>query len=80
MKESESFNLKEWLDKFLILNLFVIFAGFFFFLIGVGFNAIGDTGPYRVFQRLWFPLFIPAISTFFTAVLIEAIWKRFEND
>ncbi|KGG12798.1 MULTISPECIES: hypothetical protein [Prochlorococcus] len=65
---------KEWLDKFLVLNFFLVVAGALLFLISVIFSLNGVDIFYRVFQLLWFPLFIPVISIFFTAVLIEIVF------
>ena len=69
--------LKNILDNFLVFNLFLIIGGFLLFFIGVLTSANGIFFPYQLFQRLWFPLFIPALSTFFTAVLFEGVWKMF---
>ena len=63
---------KERLDNFLVVNLFVVIAGAFLFGISIAAKANGSEYPFTIFQKLWFPLFIPAISLFFTAVLIEA--------
>ena len=63
---------KERLDNFLVVNLFVVIAGAFFFVISFIAKANGSEYPFLIFQKLWFPLFIPAFSLFFTAVLIEA--------
>ncbi len=65
--------LKKWLDNILIINLFIIIIGAFFFLGSVLLSANGNGNLYGLFQKLWFPLFIPALSLFFTAILSEAI-------
>tara|TARA_Y100001968_G_C18964064_1_gene529137 strand:+ start:352 stop:606 length:255 start_codon:yes stop_codon:yes gene_type:complete len=71
--------LKNMLDNFLVVNLFLIILGFILFLIGVVTSANGNVVPYHFFQRLWFPLFIPALSTFFTAVLVQGLWNIFSK-
>ena len=76
MDQSQPGKFKTWLDRFLMLNLLLIFFGFLFFCIGAAFSSLGNNTPYEIFQRLWFPLFIPALSTFFTAVLVEFLWNR----
>tara|TARA_Y100001968_G_scaffold100475_1_gene90409 strand:- start:3253 stop:3492 length:240 start_codon:yes stop_codon:yes gene_type:complete len=76
MPESQQLTLKDRLDKFLIFNFFGVLVGFFFFFLGVISSAFGFTAFYSIFQKLWFPLYIPVISIFFTAVLTEAIWNR----
>ena len=72
-----SSNIKEYLDKFLILNLLLIFTGFILFLIAVVCSFNQFQTPYKFFQSLWMPLFIPAISIFFTAVFIQYIFNYF---
>tara|TARA_Y100001968_G_scaffold320355_1_gene353166 strand:- start:1237 stop:1485 length:249 start_codon:yes stop_codon:yes gene_type:complete len=72
-------NFKNIVDNFLIVNLFLIIAGFFFFLISVLASINGNYFPYQIFQQLWFPLFIPALSTFFTAVLVQATLSNFSK-
>jgi len=68
--------MKDVLDKFLVFNLFLIICGFIFFLFSFIASFKGYLLPYKVFQSLWFPLFIPALSTFFTAVLFEWILNQ----
>ncbi len=74
--ESKETLLKKWWDKLLIANLFIVIAGALLFLVGVISSASGYQYPYKLFQQLWFPLLIPAISLFFTSVLIEALWNK----
>ena len=76
MNEFHQSNLKKWLDRFLIFNLLLIFIGFLTFFIGAFLSSIGNNAVYEFFQRLWFPLFIPALSTFFTAVFIEFLLNQ----
>ena len=80
MDQFQDGKFKTWLDRFLMLNLFLIFCGFFFFCIGAVFSSLGNNIPYEIFQKLWFPLFIPALSTFFTAVLVEFLLNRIAGD
>tara|TARA_Y100001968_G_scaffold321066_1_gene354901 strand:- start:1731 stop:1973 length:243 start_codon:yes stop_codon:yes gene_type:complete len=79
MTETQKLCFKDWIDKFLVFNLFVIVGGFFLFIIGGFLSFNGNNGLYNLFQNLWFPLFIPALSTFFTAVLIDVAWRKFYN-
>ena len=66
-------NWKTWIDNILILNLFIIIIGAFIFLLSIFLSANGNANLYGLFQKLWFPLFIPALSLFFTAILAEAV-------
>ncbi len=66
-------NWKKWIDNILIINLFIIIIGSFIFLASILLSANGHGSLYSLFQKLWFPLFIPALSLFFTAILSEAL-------
>ncbi len=67
---------KKVIDNFLIFNLLIIIIGALFFLVAVFLSANGNGKLYELFQRLWFPIFIPALSIFFTAILSEAVTTR----
>ena len=71
---------KQSLDQFLIIDFFLVIGGGLFFLIAVICSANGLNAPYQLFQKLWVPLFVPAISLFFTAVFFEALWIRLNQD
>ena len=73
--DSQESQLKQVWDKFLVANFFIVLLGAGLFIIGIISTAIGINTPYMIFQKLWFPLFIPSISLFFTVVLIEALIK-----
>ena len=48
-------------------------------LLGISFalSVNGNSYLYNLFQKLWYPLFIPSLSLFFTAILIEAVYNKF---
>ena len=79
---SQRKNWKERLDNFLVLNLFIVIIGALLFLVGVVGKWNGSESLLHLFQKLWYPLFIPAFSLFFTAILIEACinWFNREDD
>jgi len=68
---------KNALDRLLVINLFVILSGALILIIGAIFSANGNNFLYNLFQKLWFPLYIPSLSFFFTAVLVEALVNIF---
>ncbi len=74
--KSES-KLKKLLDNILIYNLYILIIGAFFLGISFTLSVNGNSDLYNIFQRLWYPVFIPSLSLFFTAILIEAILNRF---
>tara|TARA_Y100001968_G_C19383046_1_gene731342 strand:+ start:1307 stop:1558 length:252 start_codon:yes stop_codon:yes gene_type:complete len=73
MKKTGENKLKKSLDNILIYNLYILIAGSIFLVIGFILSINGNTNLYNLFQKLWYPLFIPSLSLFFTAILIEAI-------
>ena len=79
MIKIHSKDLKQKLDNFLIINLYILIGGVLFLVISFIASSNGYGQPYKIFQRLWYPLFIPSFSLFFTAVLCEAIWNKIEN-
>ncbi len=72
-------NYKEIIDKFLVLNVFIIILGGLLFLVSITVGMYNINAPLKLFQLLWTPLFVPSISLFFTAVLIQAVVSRFST-
>ena len=75
-KRAES-QWKKALDNILIYNLYIIIIGSIFLGISFTLSVNGNSDLYNLFQKLWYPIFIPSLSLFFTAVLIEAIFIKF---
>jgi len=71
-KENES-NWKKALDNILIYNLYILIIGSLFLSISFLLSANGSSYLYNLFQKLWYPVFIPSLSLFFTAILVEAV-------
>ena len=67
---------KKYLDNILIYNLYILIIGSIFLAISFILSINGNPSLYKLFQKLWYPLFIPSLSLFFTAILIEAIIKK----
>ena len=78
-EKNNSKAFKDYIDKFLVINLFLIILGFLFFLFSTIAFINGFEGPFNLFQSLWFPVFIPALSTFFTAVLVLYAFDKFNT-
>ena len=76
MKQSSESKWKKTIDNFLVYNLYILIVGSI--ILGVSFTLSlnGNTGLYKLFQHLWYPIFIPSLSLFFTAILIEAIFNK----
>ncbi len=73
--ESESY-WKKALDNILIYNLYILIIGSLFLGVSFTLSVNGNSELYDLFQKLWYPLFIPSLSLFFTAILIEAIFNK----
>ena len=67
---------KKVLDNILIYNLYLLIIGSIFLGISFALSVNGNTYLYNLFQKLWYPIFIPSLSLFFTAILIEAIFNN----
>ena len=79
MKESNEGKLKKVLDNILIYNLYILIIGSIYLGISFTLSVNGNTSLYNIFQKLWYPLFIPSLSLFFTAIFIEAIFNKISD-
>ena len=77
MKKTSESNWKKALDNILIYNLYILIIGSIFLGISFTLSINGNSELYNLFQKLWYPVFIPSLSLFFTAILIEAIFNEF---
>ena len=80
MNKTKESNVKVFLDNILIYNLYIIIIGAIFLFVSFSISINGNDNLYILFQKLWYPLFIPSLSLFFTAILIEAILKSIDNN
>ena len=71
--------LKLILDNILIYNLYILIIGAIFLAASFILSMNGFSNLYLLFQKLWYPIFIPSLSLFFTAILIEAILTQIVN-
>ena len=76
MKKTSEGNWKKTLDNVLIYNLYILIAGSIFLGISFTLSVNGNSSLYNIFQKLWYPVFIPSLSLFFTAILIEAVLNK----
>ena len=76
MNKANERNWKEVLDNILIYNLYILIIGSIFLAISFTLSINGNSILYNIFQKLWYPLFIPSLSLFFTAILIEATFNK----
>ena len=64
---------KKALDNILIYNLYILIIGSLYLAYSFVLSVNGNTYFYILFQKLWYPVFIPSLSLFFTAILVEAV-------
>ena len=70
---------KLWLDRLLVLDVFLVLAGAGWFAAAVIASSQGIEAPMRLFQQLWDPLFTPAIGLLIASALVSGIaswWQR----
>ena len=70
---------KKNLDNILIYNLYILIIGSIYLAISFVLSVNGNSYFYNLFQKLWYPVFIPSLSLFFTAILVEAVINSLMN-
>ena len=66
--------IKIWLDRLLVANVFLVIFAAIWFLAAVALEARQIHAPLSLFKKLWEPLFTPAIGLLMAAALISAGW------
>tara|TARA_Y100001968_G_scaffold318085_1_gene347853 strand:+ start:787 stop:1032 length:246 start_codon:yes stop_codon:yes gene_type:complete len=80
MKQKKETKWRIYLDNFLVYNLYVLIIGAAFLAVSFILSINGYSKLYTIFQSLWYPIFIPSLSLFFTAILIEATLNQFNSN
>jgi hypothetical protein len=71
--------LKEAMDRLLVLDVFVVIGGAVWFALAVALHSQHVEAPLQLFQRLWEPLFTPAIGLLMAAAVLSGVlgwWQR----
>lgn len=71
--------LQQGLDRLLVLDVFLVIGAALWFGVAVLLHARGVEAPLRLFQKLWEPLFTPAIGLLMAAALLSGVlgwWRR----
>lgn len=71
--------LQQWLDRLLVLDVFLVIGAALWFGAAVLLHAQGVEAPLQLFQTLWEPLFTPAIGLLMAAALLSGAlgwWRR----
>ncbi len=79
MEERKERKIKIILDNILIYNLYILIIGSIFLAISFILSINGNQYLYNLFRKLWYPIFIPSLSLFFSAISIEAIYNLLIN-
>jgi hypothetical protein len=72
-------SLRELMDRLLVADVFLVLAGALWFGVAVVLHSWHRDGALELFQRLWQPLFTPAISLLMAAALLSGAlgwWQR----
>ena len=70
---------KRWLDRILVLNVFLVMAGAGWFAVAVIGSSQGLEAPMTLFMRLWEPLFTPAIGLLMAAAVLSGCWSWWQR-
>ena len=76
IKKANENKWKKFLDNILIYNLYILILGSIILTISYVLSVNGNSHLSDLFQKLWYPVFIPSLSLFFTAIFVEAILNR----
>jgi hypothetical protein len=71
--------LRNLIDRLLVADVFLVLAGALWFAAAVLLHSQGVEAPLAIFQRLWEPLFTPAIGLLMAAALLSGAlgwWQR----
>jgi hypothetical protein len=71
--------LKGAMDTVLVVDVFVVIAGALWFATAVVLHSQKVEAPLVLFQRLWEPLFTPAIGLLMGAAMLSGVlgwWQR----
>ncbi|MFM9103803.1 MAG: hypothetical protein ACKOPS_21765 [Cyanobium sp.] len=71
--------LRQLSDRLLVADVFVVLAGALWFVVAVVLHSQGLEAPLQGFQRLWEPLFTPAIGLLMAGALFSGAlgwWQR----
>ena len=75
--------LKDWIDTLLVADVFVVIAGALWFGVAVLCHSRGVEAPLNLFQKLWEPLFTPAIGLLMGSAILSGVlgwalnwWRR----
>ncbi|MGB5770828.1 MAG: hypothetical protein WBM32_13325 [Crocosphaera sp.] len=60
-----------WLNRLLVADVFLIFLGFFWFVVAVIGRSLNIPLGFDIWYKLWQPLFNPAIAILFLGAILS---------
>ena len=70
---------KIWLDRFLIIDLFLVILGSIFFMVSVISSYCGNNFLVNILKEVWLPIFIPLITILITASLVTGLTSLWQS-
>ena len=72
------YDLKKYLDNFLLFNLFIVIFSALFFIFSLIMKINGKSIFIEFFRRIWDPFILPTITILISSTLLMAIisWLR----
>jgi hypothetical protein len=68
--------IANWLDRLLMIDVFVVFIGFIWFLIAIIGRSFGIGLGWEIWYQLWQPLFNPAITILVMGAILSWLIKK----
>ena len=65
-----------WLNRLLVVDVFVVILGFIWFAIAVVGESAGLNLGYSLWQKLWLPVFNPAIAILILGALLSWVINK----
>ena len=82
--EKMSEKIINWLERILMIDVFVVLLGFLWFAIAIAGRSAGIPLGWEIWYKLWYPVFNPAIGILFLGAfltwLIKKIGQRFTSE
>jgi hypothetical protein len=68
-----------WLNKFLLLDVLLVFIFFIWFLVAIVFRSGGLDLPMEIWQSLWMPVIQPALGLVMLGAITSGAARRLVN-
>ena len=65
-----------WLDRLLVVDVFLVFFGFLWFAIAVVGRSLGISLGLDIWYQLWQPLFNPALGILMLGAILSWLVKK----